>query len=332
MKDLFPYDYDYMLETYSNPEDNNIIYNKFKNYTLTNYSKDELWLVKPKLSSLGINITILRNYSNIKSNYIVTKFLKNPHLIKGYKYDLRFHGLITSIQPLRLYLYNEGLVRLSSEKYEYNNLTNLYSYLTNLAINIKNKKKFIYPKDIRKIENSNLWNLDVFQNYCEKNGYNYTEIFEKVKDIFIKLVFSIRKKTINYIKKIKLHSSNFYHFIGFDIILDENLKPYLLETNRRAGLRQDNAAEKYYGYNMIVDTLNLVGLRLINKNNNTSYNYVEYEDNFKEKIDDSLCELERPRGGYSLIFPLKNNIEKYKKFYLDEIPKENEELWKQIKE
>lgn len=37
MKDLFPYDY--MLETYSNPEDNNTIYNKFKNYTLKNYSK-----------------------------------------------------------------------------------------------------------------------------------------------------------------------------------------------------------------------------------------------------------------------------------------------------
>lgn len=332
MQNFFPDDYDYMFETYSNPEDKNIIYNKFKNYILTNYSQNELWLIKPKLNSCGENIALLKKYSDIKNDYIITKFLKNPHLIKGFKYDLRFHDLITSILPSKLYLYNEGLVRISSQKYEYDNLTKLSSYLTNLAVNIKNKKKYIYPQNTSKIEDSNLWNFDVFQNYCEKNDLNFTEIFDKVKDIFIKLLLSIRRKTINYIKKISLHSSNFYHLIGFDIILDDNLKPYLLETNRRAGLRKDNEAEKYYTYNMIADTLNLIGLRIINKNNNTFYNYVEYEDYFKETIEDSLCELERPRGGYSLIFPLKNNIEKYKNFYLDEIPKEDEELWKKIKE
>ena len=332
MKTLFQDDFDYMFETYSYPEDKIIIFNKFKNYRLTNYSQNELWLIKPKLSTCGANIALLKEYSDIKDDYIITKFLKNPHLIKGFKYDLRFHGLITSILPLKLYLYNEGLVRISSEKYDYNNLTKLSSYLTNIALNIKNEKKYIYPNNISNIEDSNLWNFDVFQNYCEKKGYNYTEIFEKVKDIFIKLVLSIRKKTINYIKKINLHSSNFYHLIGFDIILDNNLKPYLLETNRRTSLRNDNEAEKYNAYNMIADTLNLIGLRIINKNYNTFYNYAEYEDNFKEEIEDSLCELERPRGGYILIFPLKNNIEKYKKFYLDEIPKEDEELWKKIKE
>ena len=36
----------------------------------------------------------------------------------------------------------------------------------------------------------------------------------------------------------------------------------------------------------------------------------------KENVDNALCELERPRGIYELAFPLKNNIEKYKKFFL----------------
>ena len=45
-----------------------------------------------------------------------------------------------------------------------------------------------------------------------------------------------------------------------------------------------------------------------------------------------MCEFDRPRGGYKLIFPLKNNIEKYKKFYLNDIPQEDQQLWKKLKE
>jgi hypothetical protein len=65
-------------------------------------------------------ISILTNYSNIKiDNYILNKYPHNPHLIKGYKYDIRFLGLISSIQSLKLYQYNEGKVRFYSEKYNF---------------------------------------------------------------------------------------------------------------------------------------------------------------------------------------------------------------------
>ena len=122
------------------------------------------------------------------------------------------------------------------------------------------------------MEESNLWNLETFRNYCERKGINYNLLYEKVIDIFIKMMFSVRKKIIEEIDNYKLHSSNFYHIIGFDIILDENLKPYLFEANRKCSFRDDNDAEKYYTHNIIADTLNLVGLRLIDKKNNEIYN------------------------------------------------------------
>ena len=189
-----------------------------------------------------------------------------------------------------------------------------------------NKKKFIYPKNITNIEDSHLWNLEALKNYLLKNGINYDKIYEEVKDIFIKMIFSVRKKIIKNIKQYKLANSNFYHLIGFDIILDENLKPYLLEANRKTGFRDDNDAEKNFTYNLIIDTINLVGLKNIQKNNIKKYT------NIKEIIEDNICELNRPRGGYNLIFPLKNNIEKYKSFYLNDIPKEDLKLWKYLKE
>ena len=115
--------------------------------------------------------------------------------------------------------------------------------------------------------------------------------------------------------------TNFYHLIGFDILLDNNLKPYLLEANRRGSMRDDNAAEIDYTHNIIVDTLNIIGLRPINKSFNN-----KNSDN-----EGNICELERPRGMYNLVFPLKNNIEKYKKYYLNDIPSEDLELWKILK-
>ena len=327
--DKFPDDYNYMLETYSYPKEKQEIIEKFSKYSLKN--DNDVWMIKPTMGSLGLKISILTNYSDIKlKNYLITKYLYNPHLIKGYKYDLRFHGLVSTIKPLKLYLYNEGLVRLASEKYNFSVSAphNKYSFLTNLFINKKNKKKFIYPKNMKNMEDSNLWNLDTFQKYCARNNINYEKLYSEVGDIFIKMMITVREKIIDNIEKTNLQYSNFYHLIGFDIILDENLKPYLLETNRRCGFRNDNDAEKYYTYNIIADTLNIIGLRpkdlnFVSENKNK-------EDLIKENVEESLCELDRPRGGYKLIFPLKDNVDKYKKFFGENISEEDQELWKRL--
>ena len=180
------------------------------------------------------------------------------------------------------------------------------------------------------LEDSNLWNLNTFEKYCTKKGIDYNKIMEKIEDIFIKMIFSVRKKLIKEIKEYKLHSTNFYHLIGIDILFDENLKPYLLEANRRGSVRQGNLAEDEYSHNLIADTINLVGLRIFNREDNTIYGDTKYESYDEEILADSLCELDRPRGGYKLIFPLKKNIEKYKKFYLSDIPIEDKQLWHRL--
>ena len=331
LKNKFPNDYNYMLETYSYPDESDLIEKKFGNYTLKN--NEDIWMIKPSIGSLGLKITILTNFSEIKlKDYLITKYLHNPHLIKGYKYDLRLHGLVSTIKPMKLYLYNEGLVRLASEKYNFNinETQNRFSFLTNLFINKKNKNKFIYPKNLENMEDSNLWNLETFRKYCARNNINFDKLNNEIADIFIKMILSVREKIIKEIERNKLQSSNFYHLIGFDIILDENLKPYLLEANRLCGFRDDNDAEKYYTFNIIADTLNIIGIRPINLNivNESK----KKQDLLKENLEESLCELDRPRGGFKLIFPLKNNVEKYKPFYGNNIPDEDIKLWKLLNE
>lgn len=49
---------------------------------------------------------------------VVQEYLERPFLIDGYKCDLRIYVLMTSCDPLKLFLFNDGLVRMSTEAYK----------------------------------------------------------------------------------------------------------------------------------------------------------------------------------------------------------------------
>ena len=44
--------------------------------------------------------------------------MKWPALINGHKFDFRIYVLVTSVvEPLTLFIFQDGLIRLASEKY-----------------------------------------------------------------------------------------------------------------------------------------------------------------------------------------------------------------------
>ena len=78
-----------------------------------------------------------------KKDYLVCEYVTNPHLINGLKYDLRIYVLVTSYDPLKIYMYDEGLTRFATEQYSTNmkELSKRYVHLTNWSVN-KYSKKF----------------------------------------------------------------------------------------------------------------------------------------------------------------------------------------------
>lgn len=67
---------------------------------------------------------------------VVQKYLKNPLLLRGYKFDMRIYVLLTSVKPLEAFIYKEGFARLSTEPFNLDpdDLCNNYIHLTNFAI------------------------------------------------------------------------------------------------------------------------------------------------------------------------------------------------------
>ena len=47
----------------------------------------------------------------LDENVIVCKYIPNPLLIDGFKFDVRLYVCVTSYDPLTIYLYEEGLTR-----------------------------------------------------------------------------------------------------------------------------------------------------------------------------------------------------------------------------
>lgn len=69
--------------------------------------------------------------------------MDRPHLIEDLKYDLRLYVLLCGLNPLRIYIHEEGLARFATEPYErptYRNMNNMYIHLTNYSINKSNVK------------------------------------------------------------------------------------------------------------------------------------------------------------------------------------------------
>lgn len=78
----------------------------------------------------------------------MSRYLENPLLVGGRKFDLRIYALVLSYMPLKVYFYRGGFCRFTSERYsmDRDDMTNLYVHLTNVAIQKKGENYDRWPR------------------------------------------------------------------------------------------------------------------------------------------------------------------------------------------
>jgi hypothetical protein len=93
---------------------------------------------------------------------VISRYISNPLLINSHKFDLRLYICVTSYEPLRVYIYKEGLARFASESYSTKAAkSNQYMHLTNYSINKKNDA-FVMNENIEHDDVGFKWSLTAF--------------------------------------------------------------------------------------------------------------------------------------------------------------------------
>ncbi|OON14448.1 Tubulin-tyrosine ligase family protein [Opisthorchis viverrini] len=113
---------------------------------------NQRWILKPPAAARGIGVRLITKWAQVpkKRPAIVQKYLARPFLINESKFDLRIYVFISSVNPLRVYIHEDGLVRFASQKYTNATrcLGNRFIHLTNYSINRLNSEYVSNSSDL----------------------------------------------------------------------------------------------------------------------------------------------------------------------------------------
>lgn len=90
-------------------------------------------------------VTDVRSIPPDTINLLVQHYIERPLTIDGYKFDLRIYVALTCLEPLRIYVYDDGLVRFATQRYSPDRATlkERCMHLTNYSVN-KESNGFVF--------------------------------------------------------------------------------------------------------------------------------------------------------------------------------------------
>ncbi|CAJ0931373.1 unnamed protein product, partial [Mesorhabditis belari] len=217
-------------------------------------------IVKPPASARGTGISVTRNLKEIptKTALVAQHYVARPMTINGAKFDLRLYAYVTSLDPLRLYLYEEGLVRFASVPYSscLSTISNRYMHLTNYSINKLAEADGVAEGAVPKWRLSELWT------YLDANGWDVTQIQAMIDDTIIKAVIACEKSVREHMTRFIDCGFVCHELFGIDILLDEDARPWLLEVNISPSLHSGTPLDIAVKAPLAKDVLNMAGIQV----------------------------------------------------------------------
>ncbi|XP_044745642.1 tubulin polyglutamylase TTLL5 isoform X2 [Coccinella septempunctata] len=221
------------------------------------------WIVKPVASSRGRGIFIVEtpNQVPLEEPVVVAKYISNPLLVAGHKCDLRLYVVVTSFDPLLVYIYEEGLVRFATVKYDPSpkQLWNPCMHLCNYSIN-KYHSDYVKSDDPSAENVGHKWTLSALLRHLKSEGKDTKYLMLQIEDLVIKAILASANSIVSACRMFVPNPSNCFELYGFDILIDDNFKPWLLEVNLSPSLGCDSPLDVRLKSAMMADLLTLVGI------------------------------------------------------------------------
>jgi tubulin polyglutamylase TTLL5 len=248
---------DFLPTTYVLPADAEACHNAMMR------ERGAAWIVKPIASSRGRGISIVQQPHQLPmDDVVVSRYVSNPLLIDGFKFDLRIYVAVTSFDPLRCYVFEEGLARFSTEPYQNVGgaaLKNLFMHLTNYSIN-KHSSHFVHNCDATADDHGNKWSLAALRRCLARNGVDVEQVFARIDALVVRTLIAVEPSVTAACRRYCPHRNCAFELFGFDVLLDDQLKPWLLEVNLSPSLAADTPLDLKVKTRMLSDLLTLVNI------------------------------------------------------------------------
>ncbi|PAA70093.1 hypothetical protein BOX15_Mlig027277g1 [Macrostomum lignano] len=252
--------YDFIPCTFELPSEYHMFVEEFKK------SPGTTWIMKPAGKAQGKGIFLFRKIRDIEAwkksseylpgppdpnkevpeTYVVSRYIDNPYLVGGRKFDLRVYVLVMSYIPLKVYLYRDGFARFSNTRYTSDSIDDTYVHLTNVAVQ-KTAPDYDPDKGAK-------WSIIKLREYLTaKHGVERVEqVFRDMDNIFLKSLQSVQKIMIN--------DKHCFELYGYDILLDSDLQPWLIEVNASPSLTASSKEDYDLKFGLLEDTLTIVDM------------------------------------------------------------------------
>jgi len=181
---------------------------------------------------------------------LISEYLGSPMLVAGHKFDLRVYVLVVSMEPLRVYIYHEGLVRFATQKYTMSS-TAKHAHLTNFSLN-KSSSNFAAAKELGDTTGYKQ-SFSALTKHLIEMGCDPKAVWADVHAVCLKTIIASHHHCTPH--------PGCFQLLGFDVMIDKNLKAWVIEVNAGLSLSYDTSdLDAQIKGNAIVDILNIVGI------------------------------------------------------------------------
>jgi len=226
-------------------------------------SSGNVWILKPVESSRGRGIKLVNDLVHVMYSEpaVIQRYITNPLLLNGYKFDLRLYVLVTSFQPtLEAFLYTEGFARFCTAPFQLQDLDNTLAHVSNSSIQTRHATRGQGPPlpdhhplrtaPSAEVGGSKLRLSYLWQHLREDQGIDTAVVWNEI--------VAVALKSLVCVEDVIPSQPGAFELFGFDVLLDSELRPWLLEVNASPSLAREHALDREVKKALMVDTIRVV--------------------------------------------------------------------------
>ena len=210
-----------------------------------------LYIVKPVRASGGQGITVVTDLTEAldRDDVVVQRYLDRPFLIDGCKGHCRIYGLVTSADPLRAYVYSEGIVRIAPEPYapRPDAPGGASMHVTNTALHLEDPR-LVISQDPNADDVGAVRSLSALLQRLATEGYDPTVAFGEIKALVEWFVRLLAAEGL-FARQAALGGRRSFgpKLFGLDVLIDADGHPWLIEMQRTPAARGQPLVERING-------------------------------------------------------------------------------------